>query len=188
MFKFKIIERKNLSEYKQEQDINALNFLQEDNIVLKNSETSTLLITDAMEQDTIGRLALTQRELNHLQEEIRSLIPTSIDQEYIWECSALSFPSPHELSCSSSSCDQISRHFFHTLYEGIVAFGTQKDIGFVGVKFNAESYLPTKEFGLWPYVLEFHPDEFPENFFYGILPLKGNLYEEYKKRWAEFNG
>ena len=78
-------------------------------------------------------------------------------------------------------------HFYRSLYEGLVAFGQQNEVGFVIVKLTAGTYPPTKELGSWPYIIEFLPQEFPDDHFYGILPLRGCFYEKYKKNWEDLD-
>jgi hypothetical protein len=187
MFKFKIISGKELRQNAHERETNTSDFLQESRTVFKNDEISTLLVTDLAEQNTIGSLSLTQRGLTYLQEEVSSLVPTDTgDRGYLWECSDLRLPCFQKFSDRFSSSSHFFHHFFDTLYQGIVAFGLQNDVGFVGVKLTPDDYLSTKEFGFWPYVVELLPETDSEQFFYGILPLRGCLYEEYKKKWEEW--
>lgn len=157
MFKFKIINRKN---------------------------PSVLIITDTIEQDIIGGISLVKRELSHLQEDIRRLIPTRAFYEgYVWECSTICCTYPEPSNFDSSSCKHLARQFYRNLYEGLVEFGQRTGVGFVIVKLTAEAYLPTKDLGMWPYIIQFLPTEFPDDFFYGILPLRGCFYENYEKKW-----
>ena len=52
-----------------------------------------------------------------------------------------------------------------------------KGVGFVIMKLTAEIYASSKEFGLWPYIVEIKA----ENLFHGILPLEGSAYETYRR-------
>ncbi|MBA3814203.1 MAG: hypothetical protein H0X26_06915 [Alphaproteobacteria bacterium] len=180
MFNFKLINWIKNNKNTQNLRSDRINFLQEHGGALEEQETITLLIREATNQETIGSVAIVKRELNHLQEEIRSLIPTGTSyRDYVWECSVVRFP--QDLNRYSSPPE----HFYRTLYEGIATFGAQEEVGFVLLKLTADTYPPTKELAVWPYIIEFHPRESSDEFFYGILPLRGSFYEKYQKRWEE---
>lgn len=148
----------------------------------ETQDTMTLVIMDEKEQATVGGIHLTKREIEHLQEDVRWLIPTgTFDTPYVWEGSNICFAYSQNLSFQASSPENLFRDFYHRLYEGLVEFGKQKKVGFVVVKLTSEAYSPTKEFGLWPYIIQLLPKAFSDGFFYGILPLRGCFYELYKK-------
>ena len=168
MLKFKIIYNKPDN---QSLLSNEINVLQEQNVPLDEREMATILITDSTERETVGSLSLIKRKFDQLGEDISDFIPVAQDE--IWEGS--------HLNGISSPC------FYRTLFEGIAEFGGKKGLEFVVVKLTADAYPFTKEIGLWPYVLEFPPRESSDGYFYGVLPLRGAFYEEYMKRWGEFN-
>lgn len=181
--KFKFIEQNNSSARDPLIELmsNKTGFLQEEDSNLENQRITTLIVSDPEEQNIIGGISLIQRELDHLQEDIRGLIPTgTFNRNYVWECSNLGYSFSSDLSFDPFPSELFSRHFYQSLYEGLVEFGRQNEAGFVIVKLTAETYPPTIEIGAWPYIIEFFPQEFPDNHFYGILPLKGCFYEKYK--------
>lgn len=171
MLKFKIIKGKN----QKESDSNNQLPLQEEKYPLDTQDTTILIITDICEQNTMGGISLVKRDLNTLKEDIRRLIPEgTFNQGYVWEGSTMYFTASHE----TPSTEKISRYFFRSLYEGLVEFGQQKGIGYIIVKLTPATYPSTKEIGLWPYVIQFLPQDLPGDFFYGILPLRGYLFEK----------
>lgn len=181
MFKFKIIEsaKQSASDPLVNLTSNKMNFLPEQLSPLENQDQITLIITDLMDQEIIGSISLIKQDLSHLQKDIRRLIPTgTFYRGYVWECSSIYFTHSQTLSSEFSP----ERNFYRSLYEGIVEFGQQQEVGFVVVKLTGDAYPPTKDLGSWPYIIEFLPDEFPEDHFYGILPLRGCFYEEYQQK------
>lgn len=181
MFKYKFIKAK--QEQINHPSVNLMpspSLCLEENVSLNNLYTLTLW--SEKEQKVVGSATLAQRDPEYLQEDIRELLPTGPSHPpYVWECSTLSFDQSPLLSFQSSLQENIYRHFYHCLYEGLVAFGKQKQIGFFVVKLTTAAYLPTKEFGLWPYIIELLPSTCRDDLFYGILPLRGGCYEAYKK-------
>jgi hypothetical protein len=186
MLKFKIIDLRKQIENTPSLQSDKINFLQEQDKVLEPQGATILIITDETEQNMIGKVYLIKRKLNHLEEDISRLIPTGpFYQDHVWECSILKSPCSQKRICCSPSTENFFRHFYHTLYEGIVAFGMKNGVGFVVVKLTAAAYVDTKSIGLWPYIIEFPTKEFSDDFFYGILPLRGCFYEKYKKIWED---
>jgi len=186
MFKFKFIDQQTQNTNNPPVSVLPRNThaLHEEESALENKNITTLIITDAAEQDIIGGVSLVKKELNHLQEDIRGLIPAGTAcRDYVWECSTICFTCPPNLAFERSFSEQFARHFYHNLYEGLVEFGQQAGVGFVIVKLTAEAYPPTKDLGLWPYIIQFLPKDVPDDFFYGILPLRGCFYEKYQKTW-----
>jgi len=187
--KFKIINGKKheISEKLNDEVIKKIHFLQDKRGLLEDQTTTILSIIDAGEQ-IIGGLSLVKRELRHLQEDIRRLIPTgTFYQGYVWECSTLCFAPPQDLIANWAPSEYFSCNFYRRLYEGLVEFGKQKEVGFVVVKLTAEAYPPTKDLGKWPYIIQFLPREFPDDLFYGILPLRGCFYKIYQKNWEDLD-
>jgi hypothetical protein len=143
---------------------------------LKNHDKITLVIMG--KRDCMGKGELVKKDLQSLQEEIRELLPVKEDQEFtVWECSHIS----HNLPVSSSSLD--FSYFYHHLYEGLVAFGTQKKMGFIVVKLPLEEYRKTEEVGAWPYIIQLFSHPNSDSPVYGVLALKGRFYEIYQKQW-----
>lgn len=187
-FKFKITDKKTQNTNNPPVSVLFSNthFLHEEEGALENKNIITLIITDAAEQDIIGGICLVQKELNQLQEDIRRLIPAGTPyRDYVWECSTICFTRPQNLSLNSGLSEHFARHFYRNLYEGLVEFGQQAGAGFIIVKLTAETYPPTKDLGLWPYIIQFLPKDVPDDFFYGLLPLRGCFYEKYQKNWKE---
>jgi len=192
MFKFKIVEGENQAGGcpHMESIFKQIDYLKEKKGNIKNPDITGLIITDARDQSIIGGTALVKRDLNQLQEEIRRLVPTgTFCRDYVWECSTISLLLSQNLNSDSSTpLEHFSRNFYRILYDGLVEFGEKKGVGFVIVKLTAEAYHPTKNFGLWPYIIQFLPREFPDDHFYGILPLRGYFCETYQKNWEAFEG
>ncbi|MDZ4322495.1 MAG: hypothetical protein U1A05_00170, partial [Alphaproteobacteria bacterium] len=102
-------------------------------------------------------------------------------QGFVWECS---------FSCFSKNRDQEAKisvispqEFYRNLYNKLVEFGKKKEVGFVIMKLLPETYLSSKEWGAWPYVVELKPENSPDKLFHGILPLTGSQSEAYQKSW-----
>lgn len=180
MLKFKVINWEKQNENISNLSCNEKKFLEEHRGLRDNQTGSTILITDAKEHDIFGQISLIKRELNQLEGEVGNFIPTGLPyQNYIWECSTLElFPSPQR-DFYFSLRKNFFLQFYRTLYEGIVAFSIQKEVNFVVVKLKTDVYPSTKDIGFWPYVVEFPPRE-SRDFFYGLLPLRGRLYENYQ--------
>lgn len=189
MFKFKFIKGK---KHKATDPLIILMHtpspcLKENNNTLDTLDTTTLVIMDEKKHAIVGGAYLTKRALECLQEDIRPLLPMrTFDSPYVWECSNICFSPSHHLPLSPTPPANLFYHFYHCLYEGLVEFGKQKRIGFIVVKLGMETYHSTKEFGLWPYIIQLLPKALPDDFFYGILPLRGRFYEVYKKQWERF--
>ena len=145
-----------------------------------------LVLMNEKEQKVVGGACLTRKNLEALQEEIKCFLPMGVDHSSdFWECSTIYFPQSKLIPPQASLQENFLRHFYSYLYEGIVAFGKQRGIGFVVVKLTANTYSPTKKFGLWPYIIQLLPTTCPDDLFYGILPLKGSFYESYRKQRNE---
>lgn len=149
----------------------------------EQSPTALTVITST--DDTVGGLFLIKKPLSQTIEQIRNLLP--LESGYIWECSILHFMHLPEFFTTLSSTEPFLRYFYHTLYEGLVEFAKQKQIGFVIIKLTADAYPPTQHLGLWPYIVQFLPKESSDPYFYGILPLKGKFYESYQTQWENFD-
>lgn len=182
MLKFDIIEPKEDShESKYIKKIEHLmNPLKEDPSELKNYIFVEELL-EGRENEFIGGALLLKKELYKVQEDVRELVGTLPLQGFVWECS---------FSCFSKIRDQETRistislqEFYHGLYNKLVEFGKRKGIGFVIMKLSSETYLSSKEWGKWPYVVELKPENSPDKLFHGILPLTGSQREAYQKSW-----
>lgn len=169
MLKIKIVYHKQENKFLLS---NERNIFKEQKNSLNEMEAASILITDCLAQETIGSLSLIKRTSRQVEERIREFMPDDmVFQCGVWEGCHLNGP--------SNPC------FYHTLYDGMVKFGKQNGIRFMVLKLTADSYPATKELGLWPYVLEFPPQESFDEFFYGVLPVKGFFYEEYVRKWGE---
>ena len=103
-----------------------------------------------------------------------------------WECSTIYFDGPSSfLSRHSEEVHLFMQDFYRKLYEGLVAFGVRKNIHFVIMKLLYDTYLATRDIGLWPYVVELKPPQSPDGLFHGVLPLVGKQYNAYKNIWAD---
>jgi len=184
MFKFDVIEShntlcniplKNLIQRK-------IKFLQEKNIIFEEPKKATFIVTEGRELS--GGACLIQKEIKQIHSGIRSLVTNLIrHQDSVWECSGVyletssTYPPPGTLEFHA-----YCQTFYRELYEEFVAFGKNKKICFIIMRLGSEVYTSTKEFGLWPYVVELKP-ETSSHLFHGILPLTGGQYEAYKNTW-----
>ncbi|OJW50203.1 MAG: hypothetical protein BGO67_02435 [Alphaproteobacteria bacterium 41-28] len=131
-----------------------------------------------------GGACLVRRNLKNIQEDVRELVMTHPLQNYVWECSTVCLELPQEQSVKETSELRYSYHsFYRGLYEGFVEFGKMKGVGFLIMKLSPEVYDATKEFGLWPYVVELKPDNSLDGLFHGVLPLTGSQYRAYRESW-----
>ncbi|MBL8676791.1 MAG: hypothetical protein JNJ47_05145 [Alphaproteobacteria bacterium] len=133
------------------------------------------------ENKFIGGALLLKKELYKVQEDVQELVGALPLRGFVWECS---------FSCFFKIRDQETRfstispqEFYCGLYNKLVKFGRKKEIGFVIMKLPQETYLSSKEWGKWPYVVELKPENSPDKLFHGILPLTGSQYEAYQKSW-----
>jgi hypothetical protein len=182
MLKFDIIEQEEdefkINYFKKME--NYANFLREDPSELKNY----ILVEGALEgkeNEFIGGALLLKKELYKIQEDVRELVGALPLQGFVWECS---------FACLCKNEDQEERvgpislqEFYRGLYNKLVEFGKMKGIGFVIMKLLPETYLSSKEWGAWPYVVELKPENSPDKLFHGILPLAGSQCETYQKSW-----
>lgn len=182
MLKFDIIEPKegnHKSKYIKKIEHN-MNPSKEDPPELKNYIFVEELL-EGREGEFIGGVLLLKKELYKVQEDVRELVGALPLQGFVWECS---------FSCFSKTRDQKMRistispqEFYRGLYNKLVEFGKRKGIGFVIMKLLPETYLSSKEWGAWPYVVELKPENSPDKLFHGILPLTGSQCEAYQKSW-----
>lgn len=144
------------------------------NVSHKNQGKVTLVIIGDRKRTIIGQSELTQTDLYSLPEEISNLLPLPDEENpTIWECSAISQSLPFP-------------YFYYHLYKGLATFGKQKKVGFIVVKLSLEAYRRTKEEGSWPYIIQLFPQHPSELYIYGVLPLKGQCYEGYQRKWGSW--
>lgn len=180
MLRFKIIDREtqkiNESLIKQIFNIPSVPYRKKQDE--EEQQIAHLVVTDALGQNVMGGTLLTKKNLRSLREDIRSFIPLARGHlGYVWECSTLCF--------NASLPKHPSSDFYHSLYEGLVEFGQQQGIQFLIMKLTADTYPPTKDIGLWPYIIQCFSKKPMGDFFYGILPLRGSFFEEYQKNWEK---
>jgi len=187
MFKFTIIESQQHNFKNQPVDLIAkkLKLLQGKEGSLKSQNNIIFIIAEGFEKGIIGGACVLKKELKNIQEDIRELIrPMDIYHDYVWECSSVYLEtSPKYPAPGTAEAEHLSQSFYKELYEGLVLFGTKKGVGFVTMRLIADAYASTKEFGLWPYVVELRPESSPDGLFHGVLPLTGSEYEAYQKEW-----
>jgi len=181
MFKFEIIES---SQYKFTKLImEKMDFFQKLNISLENRANTILIIAKTQNRKILGGARLLKKNLENIQEDVRELVTALTSHKgYVWECSRvyLELSSVHRIP-NRSEKKLILENFYQGLYEELVAFGAREKVSFVITRFLPEVYLSTKEFGLWPYVVELRPQNSPDGLFHGILPLTGSQYDAYCK-------
>ena len=187
MLKFTIIESQQQIFKNQSIDVltEKMKFLQGGQHALKNQQNVTFIITEGIKKEIIGGVCVLKSELKNIQEDIKELVATLAHSSgYVWECSSVYIETSAKYPLlGTSEARDFSQDFYRGLYEGLVEFGKKKGAGFVIMKLAAEAYASTKEFGLWPYVVELKPENSPDGLFHGILPLTGSQYEAYQKVW-----
>jgi hypothetical protein len=149
--------------------------------ILSEDQEDTIFIIAEGREGLMGGACLVKRRFKDIQEDVRELVMTLPPQNYVWECSAVYLEMPYELE--TSELQYFFQSFYRGLYEECVEFGKMKGVGFLIMKLPSEVYDSTKEFGLWPYVVELKPDHSLDRFFHGILPLTGSQHEAYCKLW-----
>lgn len=172
LFKSKIV---NLMEKK-------IKIFQGEAFSLKNRE-KTFIVAQGCEKELIGGACLLKKRLIDVHQDVRELLTTLvIYEDCVWECSCVCLEMSSKFSSSAAlQCDQFPQNFYRGLYEKLVEFGRKKDLSFIVMRLTQETYEATKEFGLWPYVVELKPETTPDGFFHGILPLRGREYNAYQK-------
>lgn len=177
MFKFDRIESRKESTRNMLMDsiVTKMRLTLEKDISLKELTLATFIITKEEERGTAGGACLFKKDLKEIQGDVKDLIPNlPPSQTHVWECSGIFFDT---LPVNAVENALLLHAFYRELYKELVAFGKMKRIGFVIMKLTAEIYLSSKEFGLWPYIVEIKS----ENLFHGILPLEGSAYVAYQK-------
>jgi len=161
-----------------------IKIFQGDNYPLKN-RNKTFIVAQGWEKGLIGGAFLLKKRVNDVQEDVRELLTTLvIYEECVWECSCVCLEVSSKFSTSAAlQCDQFPQNFYRGLYEKLVEFGRRKNLAFIIMKLTQEAYEATKEFGLWPYVVQLNPKTTPDGLFHGVLPLTGSQYEAYQKIW-----
>jgi hypothetical protein len=149
--------------------------------IFSEDQKGSIFIIAGERESLKGGACLVRRRLNNIQEDVRELVTTLPLQNYVWECSTVCLETPYGHSAPETSELRYSYHsFYRGLYEGFVEFGRIKGVGFLIMKLSPEVYDSTKEFGLWPYVVELKPDNSLDGLFHGILPLTGSQYRAYQ--------
>lgn len=159
-----------------------MNQLQESKDSSKNQNNDVFIVGKGREEISLGGAYLQKRGLPDIQEDLREIVTALPPYDYVWECSDIYFEIPNRCPGSvEPKWDYYSRSFYRGLYEEFIEFGKMKGISFIIMKLPHETYLSTKEFGLWPYVVELRPDSSPDGLFHGILPLTGSQCDAYQK-------
>lgn len=162
-----------------------MKLLQGNNFSLRDQQNIIFIITEEVKKGIMGGACVLKNELVNIQEDVRELITTlAHNNGYVWECSRVYIETPSKhIPLGTPESQHFYQAFYRGLYEGLVKFGKKKRVGFVVMKLTAEDYASTKEYGLWPYVVELRPENSPDGLFHGILPLIGSQYETYQKAW-----
>jgi hypothetical protein len=146
---------------------------------LRDLNRAIFIVTKDAEGGIAGGVCLFKRTIKEIQEDIKDFIPNfPFYQENVWECSGIFFDS---LPPSSVESAPLFHDFYRELYNELVEFGTKKGVGFVVMKLTAEIHAASKEFGLWPYIVEIKSGNSSDRLFHGILPLRGSAYEAYRQ-------
>lgn len=187
MFKFNIIESEQhiLGNHLIDVMVKKMRFFQKKNERMERKNEAIFIIAEGKEGGLLGGACLLKKELHAIHGDIRELVATlSFPDGHVWECSSIyveTLPTYSLQDIPESKC--FAQHFYRELYEKFVEFGKAKNTGFVIMRITAEIYAATKEFGLWPYVVELKPQNSVDGYFHGVLPLTGNQYESYLKMW-----
>ncbi len=189
MFKFDIIESQKQTRGIPLTDLirRKIKFIQGKNIILEDLSKATFIHTEG--RGIAGGACLVKKEIKHIHQDVRTLVANlALHQGHVWECSgvyletSLTYPTP-----DSPEFRFYSQAFYRELYEELVEFGKKNHIGFMIMKLGSEVYASTKEFGLWPYVVELKPKNASQGIFHGILPLTGSQYEAYQNVWKDLD-
>ncbi|MBX9785861.1 MAG: hypothetical protein K2Y08_00840 [Alphaproteobacteria bacterium] len=187
MLKFDIIEPKegnHKSKYIKKIEHHMI-FLKEDSIDVSELKNVNYILVEELlegrEAEFIGSVLLLKKELYKIQEDVRELVGALPLQGFVWECSFSYFSKNRDQETKTSVIS--AQEFYWGLYNKLVEFGKRKEIGFIIMKLLPETYLSSKEWGEWPYVVELKPENSPDKLFHGILPLTGSQYEAYKRSW-----
>jgi len=150
--------------------------------IISEEQDGAIFIIAEGRESLIGGARLVRTKLKNIQEDVRELVTTLPLEGYVWECSSVFFEVTAEYSASGEpETEYFYQSFYRGLYDGFVEFGKMKGVGFLIMKLASEAYVSTKEFGMWPYVVELKPDNSPDGLFHGILPLTGSQYTAYQK-------
>ena len=182
MLKFDIIDPKEGSHKSKyiKKIQHHINPSREDSSELKNYIFVEELL-EGRENGFIGGALLLKKELHKVQEDVQELVGALPLRGFVWECSFSCFS---KIGTQETRISTISpQEFYRGLYNKLVEFGKKKEIGFVIMKLPPETYLSSKEWGKWPYVVELKPENSPDKLFHGILPLTGSQCEAYQKSW-----
>ncbi|MBY0501228.1 MAG: hypothetical protein K2P93_04415 [Alphaproteobacteria bacterium] len=191
MLKFDIIESQ--EELFKNQSIKLIekeiNFLQGMDLPLKDRNKTTFIIAEGWERGIVGGACILKKKLNDIQEDVAELITTlTIYESYVWECSSVYLGGPSQVPIPGTyESLTFLRNFYRGLYEGLVEFGNKNKTGFMIMKLTSEIYIASKEFGLWPYVVELKPHHSQDGLFHGILPLTGSQYQSYQQTWENLD-
>ncbi len=185
MLKFDIIETKQKIDENQfsEKVKKRMGWVGDKNIFQRDHNNSAFIIAKRKEGNVIGGACLFKKGLKNIQEDLSDLVTTLPLQGHVWECPDIYLEPSY--SSKKKESDNFSQIFYRGLYETFVEFGKIKKVGFLIIKLDAKIYVSTKEFGLWPYVVELKPKNSPDGLFYGILPLSGSQYQSYQKLWGK---
>ena len=191
MFKFTIIESQQQIFKKQPIDLitKKMKLLQGNDRPLKEQNDIIFILIENIEKEIMGGACVLKKEFKNIQADVKEFITSLVlPKGDVWECSSVYLETSLQyLPPGRPEAASFSFGFYRELFEGIVKFGQKKGIGFVIMKLYPEVYAATKEFGLWPYVVELSPESSSDGLFHGVLPLIGSQYEAYQKEWETLN-
>ncbi len=186
MFKFDVIESsdilckgeiRNLIKKRESQ-------FREKERLLGEGKNEIFIIAEGREGGAYGYALLLKKELKNIQEDVRELVIALPLLGYVWECAEVHLQCSDQYSKENDlELNYIFQSFYRGLYEELAVFGRLRDVDFLIMKLPSDVYTATKEFGLWPYVVELSPENSPDGFFHGILPLIGSQYNAYQQVW-----
>ncbi len=170
MYNFDIIELNDQD--KNEKLQTELKFLISE--LYSSKDPSIIILGKGIEYPTHGGAYLKKKDINNIQDDLRELVSTFPLNGFVWECSNVGLDFSAGELCLDDAKNYFFRSFYRGLYRSMIDFGKLKGINFLVIKLSLENYSATKEFGLWPYVVELKPHQSEDGLFHGILPLSGS--------------
>ncbi len=177
MFSFEIIESK--KEIFENQHIDLITKKMK---FFPDNQDDVMFILGEEKKILRGGACLVKKRLKNIQEEVREFVAPLPLHSYVWECSTICLETSYKDSVPETpELDYFFQGFYRGLYREFVEFGRMKGVGFLIMKLASEVYNSTKEWGLWPYVVELKPGNSPDGLFHGVLPLTGSQYKAYQE-------
>lgn len=128
-----------------------------------------------------GVAVIQKIELPKLQEDLRELVSTLPINRHVYQCSEIRYECEDKnLIKAPEEVLFYERGFYRGLYNALIEFGKLKGVSFLILKITSETYRATKDYGMWPYVVELKPVHSSDGLFYGILPLTGTQCQSYQ--------